>query len=423
MVMQISLKKNKMQELPLVKDINLYLDEKPSVYALRQKARQALEKNKYPTKKTEAWKYTNIQPILSRNLKFETEEHVCTNECCHNHEKSSKIEIRFCNGKLHIEEYNLPKGLIIKSLPEVLYEGEYKQYLFNSFDIDKHPFAALNGIYLEQGICIYVEKNTKITDPIEIIYSQNKSNENQIHIHNLIILEKGASIEIYEKSSSDKVNTYLINTINEIYLKPDSCLHHYKKQNDSNNSYHIALNSIKIQSNASYKQYYLSKGAQISRQETAIDLQQSKSSAEIYTAYTAQKNCLTDITTNINHLSENTYSNQYAKAILEDQSSAVFQGKIHIAPDAIKTEGHQLHKALYLNENADLNCKPELEIFADDVKCSHGASCGEIDKEQLFYLISRGISKKDAINLLISAHLQEIISLIPNKDIQEEFSY
>ena len=107
---------------------------------------------------------------------------------------------------------------------------------------------------------------------------------------------------------------------------------------------------------------------------------------------------------------------------MENNSTAVFQGKIHISPNAIKTTGNQLHKALYLNENATLNCKPELEIYADDVKCSHGASCGEIDKEQLFYLTSRGIDKQTATQLLTAAHLNEIIALISNEQIRNLFA-
>ncbi len=413
-----------METVPLLDNITLFLDDKPSVYGLRQKAKQALEKTNYPTLKTEAWKYTNIKPILSSNFKVNTEEHQCSCNCnCCHHDNSSQIEISFCNGKLHVEEYNLPKGLNITPLPEILYEGEYKQYLFNSFNLEEHPFAALNGAYLEQGVCIYVEKDTNISQPIYIKYKQSGSDGYQINIHNLIVLEKNAHLEVFEQFHSDKDNKYLTNIVNEIYLKPNSQLYHYKKQNESTNSYHIALNCVKIQNKASYKQYYLANGAKICRQETNVQLEQANASAEVYSAYKAKKDCLNDITTNVNHLQPETYSNQYAKAVLENDSSAVFQGKIHIAPLAIKTEGHQLHKALYLNDNAELNCKPELEIFADDVKCSHGASCGEIDKEQLFYLTSRGITKTEAIKLLTEAHLNEILSLIPNEEIQAEMRF
>jgi len=409
--------------LPLIKNVNLFLDDKPSVFALRSKAKNALSSIGFPTTKTEAWKYTNIKELISTDLNINTDEASCSEECsCHHHKGDSAfIEIHFCNGKLHIEEYNTPDGITLTPLPMALFDDDYKKYIFNSFDLEKHPFAALNGTYLEQGICIHVEKNISLNKPILIKYSQKDCANLQLNIHNLIILEKGAKLEFIEDFSSTSKNKYLTNIVNEIYLKADSNLTHYKTQKESTNSFHIALNAVKQQENSSYLQYYLSDGAKICRQETLVNLNQSEAKAEIYSAYIAKKDCTTDITTNINHLMENTNSNQYAKGILEEDSTATFQGKIHIAPNAVKTSGHQLHKALYLNDNATLNCKPELEIYADDVKCSHGASCGEIDKEQLFYLISRGIEKQSALKMLTDAHLEELFSFIPNPKIKELF--
>jgi len=412
---------------PLVKNIELLLNDKPAIYALREKAKNALLSQGFPSKKTEAWKYTDITPIIEKNFDINNSEHSCSCDCCHHKEEECKsvIEIHFCKGQLHIGEFNTPKGLNIIPLPLALYENldEYKKYIFKSFDIEKHPFAALSGIYLEQGICITVEKNTKIQKPIIIKYKQNDCQNLQINLHNFWILEKDSEIEILEEFSSNSKSCYLTNIVNEIYLKPDAKLNHYKIQKENSEAYHIALNAVKIQNNGLYKQYYLSEGAKISRQETLINLEQPYASTEIYSAYKAKKDSLTDITTNINHLVENTNSNQYAKAVLEEDSTAIFQGKIHIAPNAIKTSGQQLHKALYLNENAVLNCKPELEIYADDVKCSHGASCGEIDNEQLFYLTSRGINKNTAINMLTQAHLEEILALIPNEEIKKLFIF
>ena len=410
-----------MPETPLLQNISLFLDDKPSVYALREKARQLLLQCGYPTVKTEAWKYTDIRPILNSRLKVDASEHICGHDCCQHNDKAPSIEIKFCGGKLHIEEYNLPDGISITPLPLALYEDCCKPYLFHSFNLENHPFAALNGVYLEQGIYIHIEKDVRITQPIVINYSQNGCIDTQCHIHNIIVAEKNAQAEIFEKFSSDKNNCYLLNIVNEIYLKPDSKLNHYKKQKESLSGYHIALNAAKIQQGATYKQYYLAEGGKICRQENIINLEQAQASAEIYSAYTAKKNCLNDITSDINHLHSETFSNQYAKAVLESDSSAVFQGKIHIAPLAVKTAGHQLHKALYLDGKAQLDCKPELEIFADDVKCSHGASCGEINKDQLFYLMSRGIDQASAIRILTEAHLNEIIELIPNEKIRTEF--
>lgn len=407
---------------PLIKDIELFLNDKPSIFALREKAKNALISSGLPTKKTEAWKYTDVSPIIRSNFDISTENQKCDHHCCHN-DNEYFIEIHFCKGKLHIEDINTPKGLTILPMPLALYENEYKKFIFNSFNLGEHPFAALNGMYLEQGICIIVEKDTILDKPILIKYNQTNCSDLQFNIHNLIIAEKNTSLEIVEDFTSDNNSTYLTNIVNEIYLKNNANLIHYKKQKESSSSYHIALNTVRQQEKSVYKQFYLSDGAKISRQETLVNLKQPEASSEIYAVYWAKKDCITDITTNINHLKEHTSSNQYIKSVLEEESCATFQGKIHIAPNATKTSGHQLHKALYLNDNAILNCKPELEIYADDVKCSHGASCGEIDKEQLFYLTSRGIDTKTALNLLTTAHLEEILALIPNQKIKDLFFF
>ena len=126
-----------------------------------------------------------------------------------------------------------------------------------------------------------------------------------------------------------------------------------------------------------------------------------------------------DTTTDIEHLSPETYSNQLVKGIVGGDAKGVFQGKIHIAPDAVKTEGHQLHKALLLSDRAEIDCKPELEIYADDVKCSHGAASGELDAEQLFYMRSRGIDEDTAKQILIEAYLEDLFSQIDNEQIRE----
>ena len=411
-----------MSDSSLIQNVDLFLDDKPAVFALRQKALNILNKTGFPSPKNESWKYENLSPLLNHNFLVSTDEHICGHDCCgHSSSFSPYIKIKFCHGKLHIEEYNTPQGITITPLPLALYEGEYKQYIFNSFNMEQHPFAALNGRYLEQGLCIQIDKNTRLKTPLRIKYNQNNCDNLQLNIHNLIIAEKNTNIDIIEEFTSNTSESYFINIVNEFYLKQDARVTHYKIQKENLAAYHIALNAVKVQNNATYKQYYLANGAKFSRNENLINLEQQEAQAEIYSAYTAKKNCLTDITTNINHKQPHTYSNQYAKAVLEDNAVAVFQGKIHILPNAVKTSGNQLHKALYLNDNASLNCKPELEIYADDVKCSHGASCGEIDKEQLFYLTSRGIGKQEAIQLLTSAHLNEIIALIPNEQIKELF--
>ncbi len=404
---------------PLIKNIELFLDDKPNVYSIREQARFLLNKVGFPNKKNESWKYTNIANLINKDFNIIKKHSHCN--CNTKYKDDYFINICFCNGVLHIEEYNLPSGLFIDSLPIALYEDTYKKYINKSYDLEKHPFTILNNIYLEQGVCICVSKNTKITSPIKINYKNTECDNQQNHIHNLFILEKNSSIDIIENFTSENSNSYFSNIVNEIYLDASSKLNHYKKLDESINSYHIALNSVKIKSNALYNQFYYSKACKLNRNENIINLEQIDSQANIYTAYKTKTGCLTDITTNINHKDKNTISNQISKCVLDKDSQAVFQGKIHIAPNSEKSTGNQLHKALYLDDSATLNCKPELEIYTDDVKCSHGASCGEINAEQLFYLTSRGIDKQTAIKILTNAHLEEILSLIEDENIKNIF--
>ncbi len=404
----------------LIKDVELFLDDKPAVFALRNKAKQVFLNANALSKKIEAWKYSNVKEIIESDFDVFTDDahDECKCGCCVHHEDENFINVVFCKGRLHIEEYNLPKGVNIISLAEILYDGEYKKYIHKTYDLEKNFFAALNGVYLEQGVCLIVDK--KIEKPIVIKYRNNDANNLMMNVHNLFLLNKNSKIEVVEEYLSSNDNKYFMNVVNEFMIKEGACFNHYKVQKESFNAYHIALNSVKIDKNAKYKQYYLSNGAKISRNETLINLDNNDACAEVFSMYKARKGCLTNITTNVNHNVGNTHSNQYAKAVLEEACGASFQGKVYIAKDAVKSEGNQLHKALYLGD-AELNCKPELEIYADDVKCSHGASSGEIDKEQLFYLTSRGIAKEDAFNMLIDAHLEEIISLVSNEDIRQKF--
>lgn len=412
-----------MNKSSLIKEVELFLDDKPSVFALRDKAKKALVQRGFPDTKTEEFKYTDVKEIVKGEFDVSLTDESCSKGCCCDKKNDEFfIELGFCGGRLHLEEHNLPYGIRVVSLLETLYEDEYKQYIFNSFELEKHPFGALNGIYLEQGVCIEVDDNVVIEKPIKISYKHCHTNDIMLNIHNLIMLGKGAKLEVVENCLSDNDNRYFANLVNEIYLKEKSSLKHYKVQKESLKSYHVALNAVRVQKEANYLQFYLSDGAKISRNETLINMENEGANANVYSLYVAKKGCLTDITTNVNHKVCKTYSNQYVKAVLENGSKATFQGKVRIEKDAVKVVGNQLHKALYLSDDAELNCKPELEIYADDVKCSHGASCGEIDKEQLFYLMSRGIEKECATKMLIDAHLEEILSYIDNDEIKKLFT-
>jgi Fe-S cluster assembly protein SufD len=210
-----------------------------------------------------------------------------------------------------------------------------------------------------------------------------------------------------------------MNVVNEIYLAENSHLKHYKLQNEAFKAAHISYNAVDVKANASYKSFCLQKGADMARNETYVLLSEEGAHASVDAAYIMNGWATIDTTTDIKHMKPQTTSSQLVKGVVGGQAKGVFQGKIHIAQNAVKTEGYQLHKAMLLSNEAEVDVKPELEIFADDVKCSHGSACGELDKEQLFYMQSRGISEQDAKQLLIDAYLNDVIAKVEDEKIIE----
>ena len=261
-----------------------------------------------------------------------------------------------------------------------------------------------------------------IKKPLVIVYETVCTDRNDMfNLRNLIDVEKNSSVKIVEAFCYEgKVkSSYFVNVVNEIYIAENAHIKHYKLQDDAFKAAHIAFNAVKVLSNGAYKSFCLQKGANMARNESYVELSEEGAHATVDGAYIMNGWATIDTTTNIKHLKPHTTSSQLVKGVVGDQAKGVFQGKIHIAPNAIKTEGYQLHKAMLLTDEAEVDVKPELEIFADDVKCSHGSACGELDKEQLFYMQSRGISEDNAKRLLIGAYLNDVIAKVDDENIIE----
>ena len=400
-------------------NIALWGDDIPWLAGLREKGLRAFNKTGLPTSKTEAWKYTFGAIGQTENLLIDTSAHECDGHCQHQYKLPFKAyQIHFCDGKLHGEHFDLPQGVSLKPLVEAIYDGDAKAYLNKSFDVENFPFAALNTAYLEQGFMLVIERGTIVDQPIFIHYHTEHTSNAFNNIRNIIVAENRSQAEIIEFYDGNTEGCFN-NIVNEIFLAADSSLQHYKLQSNSASMRLVSLNSIQQRSASSYKCFIAQKEGTLTRHESFIKLMQDGATTEINGIYRLNKNDVSDITTNVRHLAPHTISNQLVKGVVDDKAKGIFQGQIHIAPDAQQTEGHQLHRALLLSDDGEVDCKPELEIFADDVKCSHGATCGDLDKEQLFYMQSRGINSEDARRILIEAYLQEVLNKIDNQSIAE----
>ena len=409
-------------------EIPLWGDDIPWLSGLREKGRALFERIGMPNSKTEGWQKT-ILPADLPNIKTDNTEHRCDGNC---HQREDlpfdAYQINFCNGKLVSEHFDFQQGLLVKPLVEAIFDGDAKAYLNKSFEMENFPFAALNTAFIEQGLFILVERGTKIEKPLYIHYHNHSENSHSSHIRNLIVLERQAELEICEYFDGEPKDYVFNNLVNEIFIGTEAVLKHYKHQKEAFLTYHISLNSVQIKSQGSYVAFCAQNQCLTSRHESFVKLLQEGASAEINGCYRLDanrnlmqltKSGICDTTTNIRHLAPHTYSNQFIKGVAENFGTGVFQGQIHIAPDAQQCEGYQLHRALLLNNEAEIYCKPELEIFADDVKCSHGAASGDLDQQQLFYMQSRGIELEQAQKLLIEAYLDEVFAKIKNPQIAE----
>ena len=402
-------------------NIELWGEDIPWLAGLREKGLSAFIKQGLPTAKTEAWKYSYVKESAFNDLIIDTEPHHC--QCgkeCHCHMDDdlpfAVIKVHFCNGKPDTENTELPRGLVIKPLIEAIYDKEAQKYLNKSFENGQFPYAALNTAYLEQGLMIVAEHNAIIEKPVLLAYHSHGQNLWQ-NVRNLIVLESGSQLTLLEDFSGDD-EFYFNNIVNEIYIGNESVLTHYKRVKEAALALHIALNSVVVRQNGKYNAFCAQGECRLARNESYIQLQQEGAEANANGAYRLYNDGHSDITTNIRHLAAHTFSNQLVKGVLDGNSRGVFQGQIHIAQNAQQTEGYQLHRALLLSDNSEIDCKPELEIFADDVKCSHGATSGDLDKEQLFYMQTRGIALDDAKQILIEAYLNEVLLKVENEQIR-----
>ena len=278
----------------------------------------------------------------------------------------------------------------------------------------------MNTAYLHDGVIVEVAEGVSIDTPIHLISVGVADNDPvAFHPRNVISLGAGASGTFYE--SHVGVGCYLSNGATTLHLGDDAILRHRKLQNENNSAYHVASVSVELAARARYENYTLHIGGRLARNEVHVILQGREANCGLYGAYTGRGSQHIDTTTFVDHAVPDCTSREVYKGALDDNSCGVFQGKILVRKNAQRTDGHQLNKALLLSEGAEIDAKPELEIYADDVKCSHGATAGELDEEQLFYLRSRGVMEAEARDLLVTAFLDESLEVIADEERRDAF--
>ena len=366
----------------------------------------------FPSKRIEDWKFSDLNSILDKNLKSfkfgvnspnkNINKDILLKDFDH-----SKIFLT--NGDLsYLDIHEDDKNKFDVISENLLFDDKISQNSLNN--LNKALSNKLTKIKILEG---------KIIEKPIIIYNDTTSNNitNIINARSKIILEKNSSVTILNLFYN-KINDSFINLNFDFDIKENSNFKNYVIDLFNNDNCKYSFTNINIAKNGYYENFIYSAGSKYSRNEINCNLNENYSSAFINGIININDNKHHEIKTNINHLSENTKSHQLIKSVLNDQSNAAYQGKIFVEKEAQKTDGYQLSRALLLNQNTEFNAKPELEIYADDVKCSHGSTSGNLDQNAIFYLMSRGIGYVEAKKLLIDGFINDVIEKITNKEVK-----
>ena len=381
---------------------------------LKKEALDNFLKNGFPSRKLENWKFSDINQIIQKNI----------GELAFYNDYNIKNEI---NDDIFIKEIEHNKIVIVNGKVERLsfeYEENDKINLstldnFNQNSNDDNSLLSLNNSFSNKIHNILVKKNYSFKKPL-IIYqiTNEKVSNTNINFQLKFELEENSSIKIINLSDDNSEKNFINNLFN-FNLGKNAILKNYKIDKKSNTNIKYDYSSITQKENSISETFIFSSGSDYIKNEVSCNLEGQYSSAFINGIHLLSKNKHHEIRTNTNHLYENTKSYQLIKSVIDDSSKSVYQGKIYVDSKAQKTDGYQLSKAVLLNEQAEFNAKPELEIYADDVKCSHGSASGSLDEDSIFYLMSRGLDQKTAKELLINGFLLDVVEKITDEEIKK----
>ena len=381
---------------------------------LKKEALDNFLKNGFPSRKLENWKFSDINQIIQKNI----------GELAFYNDYNIKNEI---NEDIFIKEIEHNKIVIVNGKVERLsFEYEEKDKInlstldnFNQNSNDDNSLLSLNNSFSNKIHNILVKKNYSFKKPL-IIYqiTNEKVSNTNINFQLNFELEENSSIKIINLSDDNSEKNFINNLFN-FNLGKNAILKNYKIDKKSNTNIKYDYSSITQKENSISETFIFSSGSDYIKNEVSCNLEGQYSSAFINGIHLLSKNKHHEIRTNTNHLYENTKSYQLIKSVIDDSSKSVYQGKIYVDSKAQKTDGYQLSKAVLLNEQAEFNAKPELEIYADDVKCSHGSASGSLDEDSIFYLMSRGLDQKTAKELLINGFLLDVVEKITDEEIKK----
>jgi Fe-S cluster assembly protein SufD len=357
----------------------------------RENALRELESGGLPNNRIEYWKYSRIGKVLN-GLEV-------TLNC-------NDTQLNSLDAPAHVEYASLKKA-IADSHPLI------EKYLGKYARIENAGLTALNTAFFSNGIFLYVPDDTIVEDPIHLPPQLLHADGGIVQPRNLIVVGKNSSVTLIRQDGSAPANA-MTNAIDEVIIQQNASLHHYILQNDQGNS--VNGSYVQQERDSRYSRVTVTLDGSFVRNNVNVQMEGTGCETNLYGYYHIRGNNQVDNHTVIEHMEPDCLSNELYVGLLDDDASGIFNGRVMVHQDAQRTNAFQSNKNIVLSDNATMNTKPELEIYADDVKCSHGATIGQVDQEALFYLQSRGIPRDTAMSMLLQGYSTEVTDQIGDEE-------
>jgi Fe-S cluster assembly protein SufD len=401
-------------------------ESKTPLHQLRRAALQKFEQLGFPTIRHEEWKYSNVTNFLKETFELGNSSALTADDLTSLQIPSLEGNIlTFVNGifKAELSRIISPAEQVqitnfadaLKNNSELL-GANFAYYA----DYQENAFTALNTALASDGVVIQVPANVTVEQPILLRFITDARESNVAsQPRNLILVGKNAEVTVAESFRTLGERASFVNIVTEIVVERDARMQYYKVQDETEKAYHIGTTQVQQADNSHFYSATVTLNGNFVRNNLNIVLNGQHAEAFMYGLYMPNGRQHVDNHTLVDHAMPNSYSNELYKGILDDNGTGVFNGKIFVRPDAQKTNAYQSCKNVVLSSGATMNTKPQLEIYADDVKCSHGTTTGQLNDEALFYMRSRGIPKDEARTLLLYAFAQDVLSQIKIEPIRE----
>ncbi len=387
----------------------------PWVRERRDQAAKRFAEVGYPTTRQEDWRFTNVAPIADAKFPLAQGSFAAAAGLVAGVTVPGALRLAIVNGQFAAGLSDLsamPKGVRIAGLRDGARDGSdgLEQHLAKVFNIDAHPFAALNTAHLDDGVAIFIAAGAAVETPIHIVTVTGGDGQ-PVTAHPRVLVVAGANSQARIAHTFIGVadDVYFNNAVVEVVVGEGAIVDYYTDQRESEKAFHIANIPAHVSAQGVCASHVFSTGARIQRHDIGIALKGEGADCTMNGVYLADGERLLDTHTSLDHAMPHCTSHEVYKGILAGKARAVFNGRIIVRIDAQKTDAKQTNRALLLSDDATINSNPQLEIFADDVKCTHGAAVGQLDEEAMFYLQARGLTRIEARDMLLHAFAGEVL--------------